>query len=177
MKFFMRPFWGDSKRSRDRRSLAGVLVAIVVTGYWLLSLHPVPEPLGIDGSFRKFFSLYALYQQEGLEKYLDGKEELKAQIKKSLESTLTEEEEIFVVNVALYLFPDILPEENFEKAVAMEQWAPLQEAIEKKPHTPESRLWFEEMRANIWNYENPDSSRISSFAREILKIYNDLSSQ
>lgn len=125
-----------------------------------------------------FFSLRDVYRQEGLQRYLEEKKVLKAQIQKALKNPSGDEEEVFASNVAVYLFPEVLPEWNFEKSVAMEQWATLQEAIEKAPRTQESRLWFEEMRANIWNYENPDRKvpNISHFAKETLRIYDDLSS-
>jgi hypothetical protein len=154
------------------------LAAIAATGYWLLNLHPAGDRLEIDTAFRTFNGLRALSHHEDIKKYLAGKESLRTQLKKSMGTNLSEDEEQFAKNMALYLFPDILPDDEFEKMVALEQWAPLEEAIERKPHTPESRLLFEEMRANIWNFENPglDSGRISVFAKEVLKIYSDLSS-
>lgn len=124
-----------------------------------------------------FFKLFTIFQQEGYQRFTEEKRTLKAQVERTLKSPPSEEEEQLASNIALYLFPDALPDTNFEKQVAMEQWAPLEAAIEKAPRTKESRLWFDEMRANIWNYENPKLgySTISPYAKEVLRIYNELS--
>ena len=51
---------------------------------------------------------------------------------------------------------------------------PLEESIERAPRTPESRLWFEELRADIWNYENPERSapRITPYAQQAIRIFD-----
>jgi len=108
--------------------------------------------------------------------YLAEKEALKAQVQRKLKSPASEEEAQAASNVALYLFPDALPDSNFEKGVALEDWAPLQAEIEKAPGSAQARLKYEEMRANIWNYENPkqDHATISPYAEETLKLFSGL---
>ncbi len=113
----------------------------------------------------------------GYSQFHSDKKILRAKIATMLSSPQNETEETYATNIALYLFPDLLPDSNFEKIVAVEQWAPLESAIEKKPRSQEARLLFDEMKSNIWNYENPkmDRSGLSLYASETLKIYHELS--
>lgn len=165
-------------KRRDHILLFWTIVFISVSGYWLYRMSPSQSGFEFNEVTRNFYSLYQIYRHQGFKRYLEVKDDLKAQVKKTFEKDLSDEEEIFATNVALYLFPEILPEDNLEKEVALEQWAPLQAAIEQKPKSPESRIWFEEMRASIWNYESPNfnAARISEFANEVLRIYNEISS-
>lgn len=114
----------------------------------------------------------------GLSQFQRDKNELKEHLKIILKSPKNEEEEINAANIALYLFPEILPDTNLEKQFAMNSWASLEAAIEKKPRTAEARMLFEELTSNIWNYENPKLQNIglSLYASETLSIYHELSS-
>lgn len=113
----------------------------------------------------------------GYSQFHSDKKLLRSKIATILSSPQNDTEETYATNIALYLFPDLLPDSNFEKIVAVEQWAPLESAIEKKPRSQEARLLFDEMKSNIWNYENPkmDRSGLSLYASETLKIYHELS--
>lgn len=114
----------------------------------------------------------------GYSKYNKDKLELKKHISSVLAHPANEEEENNASNIALYLFPELLPDSNFEKSQALELWASLETEIEKHPRTPEARMVFEEMKSNIWNYENPKLNNVglSTHAQETLKIYHELSS-
>ena len=111
-------------------------------------------------------------------KFQQDKQILKTHISSILKSPKNEDEENHALNIALYLFPEILPDTNFEKEQAIELWASFESAIEKRPRTPEARMLFEEMKSNIWNYENPRVSNVglSFHAQETLKLYHELSS-
>ncbi|MBM4318273.1 MAG: hypothetical protein FJ116_12460 [Deltaproteobacteria bacterium] len=104
--------------------------------------------------------------------------QLKNQIIAILNSPKNEDEETKASNIALYLFPEILPNENFEKQAALELWAPLEAEIEQKPRSAKARMLFEELTSNIWNYENPKitNAGLSIYAAETLKLYHAISS-
>lgn len=143
-----------------------------------LLFYALERPDGIHLANKRFQSLHAIYLEEGMNRFQEEKQRLKAQITKALNDPQSEEEQNYATNVAVYLFPDVLPNASFEKSVAQEQWGTFQEAIEKKPRSPESRIWFDELRANIWNYESPDrqNPKLSPYAKETLKIYDGMSS-
>ena len=68
----------------------------------------------------------------GYSQFHSDKKLLRSKIATILSSPQNEKEETYATNIALYLFPDLLPDSNFEKIVAVEQWAPLESAIENK---------------------------------------------
>ncbi|NBX69182.1 MAG: hypothetical protein EBR01_09505 [Proteobacteria bacterium] len=110
-------------------------------------------------------------------KFQENKQALKSRIASVLKNPKNEDEENHAVNIALYLFPEILPDTNFEKELAIELWGTFENAIEKRPRTSEARMKFEEMKSNIWNYENPRLTNVglSFHAEETLKLYHELS--
>jgi hypothetical protein len=114
----------------------------------------------------------------GIAQFQRSRDELKTQISKILADPKNEEEQSRASSIALYLFPEILPESNFEKDVALELWAPLEQQIEAKPKSPEARMFFEEMKSTLWNYENPKmtDAGLSVNAMRTLNIYHELSS-
>ena len=125
-------------------------------------------------SVEAFSSLEEAYRKDGIGGFLKSKAALKRKLKSDLAGGSTSEEHL---NIAVYLFPDVLDAEDFEREEGQENWAPQQAQIEKAPRTPASRVAFEEMRANIWNYENPDktSPQLSPQARQVIRIYEALS--
>lgn len=124
-----------------------------------------------------FYSLHETAKGASIDKFLEDKRSLQGHVKANLKKSPTSQEASFALNVAVYLFPELLPGSNFEKQIAIEQWGNFQKKIEEKPKSPESRIWFEELRANIWNYENTDrqTPRLSAYAKEAIRIYDALS--
>lgn len=158
-------------------SITVFLIAIVsLLSYFFISHQETKfhgQPLE-----QSYSTLRLSVQQGGLIQFQSDKKELKQQILKILQSPQTEEEEINASNIALYLFPELLPDDHLEKRTALDYWAPLEAAIEKKPRTAEARMLFEELKSNIWNYENPKVNNVglSMHAIETLNIYHELSS-
>lgn len=151
-----------------------IAVTVIFSGLIYLALNQSPR---LQTSLQAFSTLHEAYEQKGTEGFRQAKLTLRRQIANSKSST-NPEAQLASFNIAVYLFPALLPPDNFERQLAMELWAPLQEAIEKAPRTYHSRLWFEEMRANIWNYENADrrSPRLSEYASQVIRVYERLSS-
>ncbi|MCB0418659.1 MAG: hypothetical protein KDD39_13500, partial [Bdellovibrionales bacterium] len=112
-------------------------------------------------------------------RFAERKNDLRRDISRTLRANKSLEARMIATNISVYLFPDLLPSENFERTVAEDQWLPLQRAIEKAPGTYESRLKFEEMKANIWNYESPDkrAPKLTETAETVLHIYDLMSTQ
>ncbi len=123
--------------------------------------------------------LRSRFQTDGIEGFTEEKNALRAELKSTLsEEPQDSEDSERATQMATYLFPDILPDNNFEKPIGLDLWAPLEKQIEEHPRTPASREKFEELRATLWNYESPDrkSPEISENAEEVLRIYDTLSS-
>lgn len=153
----------------------GIFTATLGTIVFLSSHNLVP-PNSLQTTFMALRP--GLSEPQGLLRFQTDKGILRSMVSRALNEKKAEAEENLAQNIAVYLFPELLSDEDFEKMVALDQWKPMQEAIEKSPKSPESRIWFEEMRANIWNYESPDreNPRISDYAKEVLRLYDELSS-
>ncbi|MEZ4751772.1 MAG: hypothetical protein R3B54_14425 [Bdellovibrionota bacterium] len=127
----------------------------------------------------RFHNLAKSYENGGSAHFADRKEALRRDVSRTLRANKSLEARMIATNISVYLFPDLLPSENFERDVAEEQWIPMQREIEKSPGTYESRLKFEEMKANIWNYESPDkrAPKLTETAETVLHIYDLMSTQ
>lgn len=132
----------------------------------------------IDTEFPRLARLDQVYVREGLHGFLTEKELLKRQVIYTLRYADSPEGAHAATNVALYLFPETLPGDDFEREEAEALWVPLQKKIESDPLHPQSRTYFEQMRAQIWNYENPSrqAPQLSKYAKQVIHIYDVMSS-
>lgn len=162
--------------SRATRWLVGTgaLAALVMGAlvYWSATLPPDPEELEQD-----LASLSRVYQEGGLAEFARRKLELKRSVDRAIRHSSSARARVLAMSVAAYLFPDVLPEGNFERPLGLSEWAPLAAEIERDPGTLHSRLTFERLRAMIWNYENPNRAApdLSGPAKEVIAIYDALS--
>ena len=124
-----------------------------------------------------FSSLEETFRTKGIKVYIESKGELRVDIGRALNTEKDTRERDRAENIALYLFPDLLPENDYERDVAFEHWYPHQRYIEKNPGTVGSRKQFEELKNNVWNYENPDRQApdISEYADKVIRIYDEIS--
>lgn len=145
--------------------------SLVYFAWFRTELPTAPMEKGITG-------LEVGFLEGGIEKYKELKASFKKQVAQSLETNADPHTNQAATNFATYLFPELLPKDNLEKSVGNQLWIPQQQAIEAAPNSPEARKSFEEMRANIWNYENPDreTPTLSTYAEEVLSLYESLSS-
>ena len=151
-------------------TVTGLLCALVYLGVRSSRprshlIHQVPD-------------LERIVREEGIDRYFDEKDALRDQIRRILSDTSPGSEEYQrAMNLAVYLFPDLVPDNDIEREVALETWKPLQEEIEQNPKTAESRAHFEEMRADIWNYENASKAapQLSTQAMQVIRLYDVMS--
>lgn len=143
-------------------------------GYFQTHRVQKGEPQTILASFA---SLEEIFRTNGIKVYIQKKGELRVDIGRALDTEKDTRERDRAENIALYLFPDLLPENDFERDVAMQQWYPHQKYIENNPRTVGSRKQFEELKNNVWNYENPDrqTPEVSEYADKVIRIYDELS--
>jgi len=126
---------------------------------------------------QNFNELHRAFTNGGIEQFNREKRALRGQVEHALNNRARNAQAARdAEQIAVYLFPEVLPKDNFEKLAAMELWIPLQRNIEKAPRSAASRSWFEELRATIWNYESADRSAptISVPAQQVLRIYGGL---
>lgn len=150
------------------------LVGLVLT---ILLIFVSNAPADFTVPQRQFNDLHTVYEREGIEGFKRTKSELRSKVKDALDGDPDDPTTHAATNIALYLFPDVLGGDNLEKTEGTSLWGPMQEAIEKNPRGPDARIYFEEMRANIWNYENPDRNNpnLSQTAKQVIKIYEGMS--
>jgi hypothetical protein len=164
----------DQKAGTRRVTATAMMMA--ATGIALLLYSSfIRRPKAANSIFELFLSLHSAFETGGISAFERQKALLKTQLSEQFKDP--DRTPSSSLNIATYLFPDLLPEDNFERAMARELWEPLENAIEASPQSAESRQKFEELRATLWNYENPShtSPELSSVAREIIRIYDVLS--
>lgn len=152
-------------------------LATVILGYLIyLATLVAPEIAIVE---ERFANLPTSLATGGLPFFHERKSKLRRDVKRTLQSNKSQRAQLVANSISLYLFPDLLSDKNFEKNVAVDHWGPLQEAIEGQPGSYRSRLWFEEMKTQIWNFENPDKENpeLSTTAGTVLKIYDLMSRQ
>lgn len=124
-----------------------------------------------------FTSLDTVYKTQGMEKFLERKELLKKAVTETLNNSTDPAQLDLATNISVFLFPELLPDDNFEKLPAEEMWGFALKKIEQSPHTAESRVLFEALRADIWNYELVDREdpKLSLPATQVIRIYDIIS--
>ncbi len=164
----------NSRNIIDHLLLVGLIVALFCGIGIIWYYQKVSPPIENRSSLSSFWNLKTVLWQNGKKAYFAEKSSLKKAVKYSLEN-----KKIEARNVALYLFPELLDDDDFEKFEAENLWLEHQKFIEKNPHTKLSRKKFKEMEANIWNFENPskDEPQLSEFANEVVRIFNILSNE
>ncbi len=144
-----------------------ILLVVSMLVYFALHRRPVQYTAIPDVG-----DLDDIYEQSGLGQLLATKEALKQATK--FQITRSGGVHLEATMLAVYLFPDLLADSDFEKVLALELWYPHQQAIERAPKGSQSRRIFEQMRANIWNYENPDRRhpKLSRIATEVIRLFD-----
>lgn len=161
--------------SSHRQLYAFLFLILGMMGFLIyLAFH---RPLSSDVTLANFDGLQDVYKKEGLDRFLEEKEKLKSRVTEQMSNPRDSDELNHATNIAVYLFPTTLPADDLERQVGEEDWGSLQTQIEKSPGTERSRELFEEMRANIWNYENPSRTlpELTAQAQQVLRIYKTLS--
>lgn len=153
-------------------ALAGV---VLITGtVWMFSGSATPEPTVNTQLQSTLHQLETVYRREGILTFQEAKARLKLQVADALKANPDDD---VAEGIAVYLFPDLLPEENFEKDVAIEGWARQEATIEGYPRSNQSRSGYQELQSNIWQYETADAGNpaLSQVAASVLRIYQGLS--
>ncbi len=154
---------------------------VVGTGIFLFYLIYLATLIAPDLELvqEQFQKLSTTYERGDLRDFLRRKDVLRNEVARTLKVNRSQHAQMIATNISVYLFPELLPDRDFEKHEALSAWLPLQKKIESNPGTQESRIAFEEMKATFWNYESPDRSspRLSETARQVLEIYDRLSSK
>ncbi len=166
---------GEAHKSTKAIYWSFVLFFSVFLG--VLVFFSSENPGSLSASLGDFFNLQDVYAEYGIDRFLEEKNNLKAKVMQSLKEPANPQAKKASESIAVYLFPEVLPEHHFEKEAAMLLWAPRFKAIEKKPKTKQARELYEEAKAEIWNYENPSrkNPKLSDQAKQTLKIYKELS--
>jgi hypothetical protein len=172
----MKPSTFNKKALRQDIKLVLILISLISVPVLISLSVPQDNLIQVPISADTLDSLSQDYRKQGLEGYLKSKKSLKRRVSRQLENSKDPRVQLAATNIAVYLFPDLLPNDSFEKQLAEESFVPLQSEIEKSPGTSEAEALYEELRARVWNYENPKNSEqgLSEYANQMLKIYGAL---
>jgi len=155
-----------------------LFIAFAIAFMFFLFRHPRDRHQPDFVASSALSQLRSRFLKDGIEGYLEEKRALRTRIENTIKSE-DEDSDVAVraTRIATYLFPEVLPDTNFEKPIARDAWQPLEKQIEQEPRSVASRQSFEELRATIWNYESPDrkSPEISEDASQVIRVYDTLS--
>lgn len=168
--------WKTSSSAQEWRLVLGLLTLLAVPvsfSYFFGTDLQIDVPVENDS----ISSLESVFRKNGLESFKTAKKSLRQRVSVQIKDAKNEKNRLAAMNVAIYLFPDLLPESRLDKQEAEDLFVPLQRAIEEMPGTPEAQARFEELRSNVWNFESPNSSTpvLSEQANQMLKIYGAMS--
>jgi hypothetical protein len=153
--------------------LLGLLVLpVLITSYMReeVSVHAPISSESLD-------ELAQAYRKSGIDQFFTVKRVLQKRVSFNLKNDDDSKAQMAAMNIAVYMFPELLHETHLEKKYAEDNFKPLQEKIEALPGTREAQDNFEELRNLVWNYENPKQNEqgLSEYANEMLKVYGALS--
>lgn len=168
--------WRENATAREWGLVLGLLTLLAIPvsfSYFFGTDLQIAIPVENDS----MTALEQSFRKNGLESFKAAKKSLRERVSLQIKDAKNEKNRLAAVNVAVYLFPDLLPDSRLEKQEAQELFVPLQRAIEEMPGTPEAQARFEELRSNVWNFESPNSSTpvLSDQANQMLKIYGAMS--
>ena len=168
----------DGKQPKGDHSLRIVVVFLLLVALAIGSIFyfSSQKPIEFQLAMMKFSRLREIYQQEGFQKFLEAKETLKHDISHVIDTSDDEAAQNDATNVAVYLFP-----ESWQRMTSKGRWlltaGPRRSRDREITSDTTEPCPIEELRANIWNYENPEHSHpnLSATAKEVIRIYEELS--
>ena len=160
---------------KTQHRLLLIFLGIVTTG--LSSLFLFFSPNRSTQDFGGLDRLAEATLTNDLSVFQEKKSDLRKKVRAALKHSPSSQDYQAATNIAAYLFPSELPQGDFEGETASTQWLPLQQGIEAAPHTAESREKFDELQAEVWNYENPNrqNPELTETATTMLHIYDVMS--
>jgi len=161
---------------KELKIVAILLVMVVLpvtTSLFFVEKQAITTPISnetLDGLSKE-------YRISGLKGFLDAKKRLRRQVSYQLDNDENPKAQLAALNIAVYFFPDLLPDNHLEKPFAEDNLVPLQIKIEESPGTSQARYYFQELRSLVWNYENPENNEqgLSEHAEKMLQVYGSLS--
>lgn len=183
LKLVKRPHPAHGKEAVRHENVLALVLAVVTLGALVLGTAgylALSRRASMPPQFSGFDELETTFRVHGIERYLTEKAKLRDRVAESLRDPKQSQDRTHrrvAGSLALYLFPDLLDRADLMEGVAQESWGTLMLAIERAPRSRDSRLWFEEMRAAIWNFESPkgDERELSPIAKRVIRIYDVLS--
>lgn len=154
-------------------SLLLLLAAPVMVSTWLRDEQAIHTPISAES----LEGLASEYRQNGIGHFRSAKRLLGKKVSFNLKNDDDPQAQMAAMNIAVYLFPELLHDSHLEKRFSESTFKPLQEQIEASPGTPEAQQSFEELRNTVWSYENPKQNEqgLSEYAAQMLKVYGALS--
>lgn len=164
-----------SSPSKNRGPMAWsmLLIAAGVMGYaWMVGQTYFSTPVNWSAS-NAVSSLLPAFQKDGIEGYLVAKARLREQVRAGLQTSETSPQREEAEKIAVYLFPELLPEADFEKVEAIEAFNPEIETIETRPRTEHAEEAYARLRAEIWNFENAsrEEPELSEVGTQVLQLF------
>jgi hypothetical protein len=154
-----------------------VFVSLGLMSYaWMVGRSYLSSPDGLN-AVAAISNLGPAFQNDGIEGYLLAKARLRDQVRTNLRLSPTDSNYAQAENIAVYLFPNLLPETHFEKSESLFLFAPEIELIESRPRSEQAQAAYERLTLEIWNYENisREEPRISDAAIALLEMLQKLS--
>jgi len=153
--------------------LLGLLIVPVLITSYVRENVSVQTPISADS----LDELAQAYRKSGIDQFLSAKRVLQKRVSFNLRNDDDSKAQMAAMNIAVYMFPELLHETHLEKQYAEENFKPLQVKIESTPGTREAQDNFEELRNLVWTYENPKQNEqgLSEYANKMLKVYGALS--
>lgn len=131
----------------------------------------------ITTSQMNFLKLKETLIEKGPLEFFRQKGQLKIQLQKILEN-VPEEKAESINSIVLYLYPELMSDNDLEKTVAISLFKNVQTDIETEVSRVQKYKRMNDLRANIWNYENPsrEEPKITQTAQNVIDLYEVLAS-
>jgi hypothetical protein len=167
----------EQKRNLSYQAIFYCFIACVFVIGMSLIEAALLEPTSVTATNSVAEELDSLAQTHNIQQFLKKKLEFKSSVYKALWGNSSTFQKNEAYHAAVYLFPDLLSGSSLEKEIGEKLWGNHQKIIESNPKSVEGQEAFQKLRANLWNYENPDRLHpsLSHAANKVLNIYRNLS--
>jgi hypothetical protein len=157
--------------------ITGVIITLITnkTGVHINSTRFWDSQITV--SQMQFLKLKETLVEKGPLEFFKQKGLLKIQLQNILEN-IPEEKSEGIYSMVLYLYPELLSDNDLEKTAAITLFKDVQTDIETEVSRMKKYKRMNDLRANIWNYENPsrENAKITQTAQNVLDLYEVLAS-
>jgi len=166
---------GSKKEEYSTFSIVSFLLTstlVFSSAFFFIRWQMVSESL----SLTPLSSLYSAIESQNKASFYEMKSKLRDEVSSILSRNSSDPQYDSAESIAIYMFPELLPESSYEKELAMELFSPLLKELESSKNQSSLEQVYATLESRIYGFESATRQMdgVSETAHYVLKIYKAL---